>query len=278
MKKHVIAAPCALIAIVSLLFTGCIKTDYLQFPAASGQQCKILQLKGTIAYSGVQDSAEISYNAFGNPVSITPTQVGTGYPRYLLRYDAANRLKDVIGAYRTGNPYFETWTKLTFNAYNCLVADTTFSFGIIGPNGPLPGNPNVPGLQVSNVTTYTYDAQKRLIRTTETRGHDYPVFFTTYYYNSKGNANKINESWVSTGTDSSYNYSHDIFPVYDNKVNPHQLHVVWQYLDRDYNNNNAFIATTYNVYGLPTRINTDPKTGLRFLLLNFAELNIKYQQ
>ena len=46
--------------------------------------------------------------------------------------------------------------------------------------------------------------------------------------------------------------------TYDNKINLRQLHLIWQFLARDYSLNNPVTAIHYNNFGLPTKFDVPP--------------------
>jgi hypothetical protein len=255
MKKNITTALCAIIAVFTLTLASCSKTGTILTPPPVLP--RIVQLKGQIATVDYADSVIISYNSKGYPISLVQTIISTGYPQVLLEYDNKDRLIALVGAYRNGNPYYEYAKKYTFDNNNKVIADSMFTFGtyIAGDPSSIKGTP-------SRVTDYFYDSQNRIIKTIG-KWASVPVADTTLYiYNAQGN--KIN-SWNGG------------ILTYDNKINPHRLHPVWQFIDRDYSNNNPFIASTYNIYGLPTNITASQKDPLTFLLFNFTQLEIEYR-
>ncbi|HEU4553040.1 MAG TPA: hypothetical protein VFS25_09405 [Chitinophaga sp.] len=205
-----------------------------------------------------EDSAVFAYNAIGNPVSITRGRPSTGAPNYLFRYDAQHRLTDYIGVYANGL-VFETWHHYTYNNHDNIVTDTTYVFGIVTDHGPAP-DPQAPPpydhLFVGHTTAYEYDAQHRIIRAYDDFGQP-PVSTTRYIYNADGNLAVI-RSYDPYTADSS-----DVaLTSYDNKVNLHRTHPIWQFLDRDYSVNNHEQVTAYNAQGLPLVIQAPANTEI----------------
>lgn len=257
---------CRLLFCTALLYS-CNKPDY---PLPHAPKCQITQLKGEILFN---DSILITYNNKGNPVSMTRTHVGTGAPNFFFRYDRNNRLTDIIGAY-SGNVQFETWHHYVYsnnysnNIYgNNLrpITDTVYTFGVIG-TGPLPE-------QIFHGVKYTdfsYDRYGRIIVAKEVEIRPIPDSRELrYYYNAAGNL-------VSLAT--TYPQGVDSINVinYDDKINAHQTHPIWQLIDRDYSINNPFTAVSYNNFGLPTVIGGKESAG-DFLGYDFVgELKIDY--
>ncbi len=106
----------------------------------------------------------------------------------------------------------------------------------------------------AGLTTYTYDATCRVIKTT-TIGIGGPEdgfvpLVNEYSYDINGNL-------VLPGI------------TYDNKVNIHRTNKVFMFVDRDYSMNNPFTAPAYNGYGLPQTVGT-PTPGSVCLFLTTA--------
>jgi len=76
----------------------------------------------------------------------------------------------------------------------------------------------------------------------------------TYQYNEEGNSLR-----------------HNPFG-YDHKLNPHQLHPLWQFISRDYSLNNPIAAVHYNNFGLPTKF-AEPLRSFQFLGNSLNALN-----
>jgi len=245
--------PVILVIVTSLLLPGCKKDD--DHPDHH-LPCRIQQIKGDLGYS-LEDSAVFVYNAKGDPVSVTKTVAATGSPNYLFRYDVHRRLTGFIGVYSDGL-HFEFWHRYGYDSKNRIVQDTTYTFGAL-TDPPLQGF-------LERITTYTYDAKNRIIRQDGLHPSSGNTYVIRYYYNQQGNLEKIEEgSFVTLLT-------------YDNKVNMHRTHPVWQFLDRDFSVNNPFEAVSYNTRGLPVKIEfDDTKFDKNFIGITYRHLELSYQ-
>jgi hypothetical protein len=255
--------PFAAIIAATLLFTGCNKHD--PGPDCYLQSCRISQLQNEdLSYGNESYTADFEYDAKGTPLRITRSDVRTGGPNYLFRHDAKNRVTDVIGCYGSGNDgdYFEFWHRLKYDAKNRVYRDSSFYVGIVGPN-PV----KVPGVeQIIIVNNYTYDTQNRIIRAAESDLYrDYH-----YYYNNRGNLDSVRQR--------DYTLEYTVaYGTYDNTVNYHRTNPLWQFLDRDYSQNNAATVSAVNKYSLPTTVAYSRKDYyypyfLKTLYLNVAHL------
>lgn len=269
-KNH---SPLCLTMLVTLsLFTACKKNPFPGPGYANSQIGKVTMDNN--------DSAVFMYNALGDPVTITRGVAGTGSPNYFFRYDAQRRLKDYCGVYANGRT-FEFWHRYAYDNYNHLVADTMYLFGLVGDNGPLP-DPQAPPpydqLYVGMTSTYQYDAQHRIIRATDSYGpppSTLPQNVHRYIYGANGNLAVIRTYDPYTLDSMDLNLS-----GYDNKVNLHRTHPVWQFLDRDFSLNNRENVTAYNAKGLPLTIQASGagEIGNAFISLRYANtLQITYE-
>ncbi|WP_341835635.1 hypothetical protein WJU16_22675 [Chitinophaga pollutisoli] len=146
--------------------------------------------------------------------------------------------------------------------------DTTYEFGEVGPDNTPQPSPGRPYLGVRNISTYAYDHFNRIIRSTDTYGRD-TVFVTRLFkYNVAGNLVSVEEQ--SGGASTTINYS------YDDKLNFHLLHPIWQFLDRDYSINNRFPVIAYNSYGLPVSIKIASHGYAYFATTPFTYADIEY--
>ncbi|SEW55560.1 hypothetical protein [Chitinophaga arvensicola] len=262
MKKNTVALLCASLIIAVSSFTGCLTpAGHVIIPDPKYYQIEQLISRSYFNF----DTGKVTYNKKGDPVSILYPNARTGFPNFLFRYNKLGQITDIIGAYQNG--YFETWQHFVYDQYHVLRTDSVYDFGLIGDNGPLP-IVNRP-LHIIRTTAYTFDARSRVTKTVRNDFYS-PLYTTLYYYNAAGNAYKISSY---SGEDSPF----DDFPVYDNKVNPHNLHPVWQLMDLDYSCNNPFVADNYNAYGLPTRITASFKFSTGFLHIHADTINIKYK-
>jgi hypothetical protein len=247
----------AIIAI-SLLVPGCKK--YHDYPGQP-QPCKILKMKGLARYG--LDSLIFTYNKKGLPVTITKQNVSTGNPSYWFRYDKQDRLKDMIGVYENSAPFqngiaFEYWHRYGHDNKNRIATDSLFVMGIVQEN---------PEAWLETTRTFKYDAQNRIISGTVKSEHDQEVTPWALKYDANGNAQPIDGPPLK----------------YDNKINMHRIHPLWQFLHSDYSNNNLLTSvqpTAYNEYGLPTNYKAPQHGDLRgyffFLYDQFEEVEITY--
>lgn len=235
MKKMFSSAITA--AVLSLLlFSSCKKSGKdLSAPAEilappneqKAKHCKITSITTSDA-AWAFTSAVFEYNQKGNPVTVTPANIGTGTPRHEFRYSNNHLLTEYIGAYTNG--FFEFWYKYQYDNQRRIIRDTQFVFGqyLQQPTNPF----------YVRVTDYVYDAQDRIIQTTTTQLQPGPdVFVRNYAYDALGNL---------TGR------------VYDDKVNLHRTNKIYQFIDRDYSVNNPVAPNGYNEAGLPTGYNAPP--------------------
>jgi hypothetical protein len=212
-----------------MALAGCNKLlDYFEDnPTAEYSICKIKKLTYFTPFDTT--TATFVYNSYGDPVSITPSSIGTGRPQHLFRYNSKRQLTDVIRAYDNG--YFETWARYVYDNQGRVIRDTGYAFGqIIDPPSS--------GLELGRfLTIYEYDSRNRITRTVNTsvdHPGSYPTIISTYAYDGNGNL-------VIPGA------------TYDNKINLHRTHRFWMFLDRDYSVNNLVSAGPYNGYGLPEK-------------------------
>ncbi|CAL1520254.1 hypothetical protein [Chitinophaga sp. MM2321] len=274
MKRNQFRTMSSLLAAALLSLSSCIKPGPIIIPPAA-HLARITQLKGDSYYWS--DSIAVNYNTKGYPVSLVPSVIATGTPQTLLMYDKQNRLIANIGAYRIEELGFEMAYKYLYDDHkNRITRDTCYVFGRYSSTS----TPIIQIGQAIRSTSYTYDDKNRIIKTVEkSLERGYGVVITkTYSYNAAGNAWKIHTTWEYP-TDTTYNASSDLYPQYDDKVNFHNLHAIWQFLDKDYSINNAFNATSYDLYGLPTAFDTnsdkDFMNTLGFPLLH-TEIKYKY--
>lgn len=262
---------CLTMLVTLSLFIAC-KKNPLPGPGYGNSQIRQVKMDH-------EDSALFQYNALGNPLSITRGIVSTGAPNYSFRYDAQHRLTDYYGTYSDGRT-FEFWHRYIYDNNNHIVADTMYLFGLVGDNGPLP-DPQAPPpydqLYVGNISTYQYDAQHRIIRATDTYGAPPagPIYTSRYIYGANGNLAVIRTYNPYTSDSTDINLS-----GFDNKINLHRTHPIWQFLDRDFSVNNHANVTAYNAQGLPLTIQASGggEIGNAFISLRYSNtLQITYQ-
>jgi hypothetical protein len=180
------------------------------------------------------DTAIFTYNALGNPVSIIH-QKDIGEDDLFFRYDHANRLTDFIIAYANAAANGgDQWHRYSYDPHNTtrVIADTDY-ISYETANGTIASYDGI------ELTTFEYDAQNRISKTTELvlAPGITDTIVTAYTYDSHGN--------LETGG-----------AVYDNKVNVHRTNKLWMFLDKDYSVNNPVDngTYTYNQVDLPLTI------------------------
>jgi hypothetical protein len=272
MKK---SPPFSLVAILAtvVLLAACKKEDHPNAP----HNWRISKVNFYPGISGSGDEAVFAYNSKGNPVSITRSAPGTGATNSIFRYDGQHRLKDYAGVY-DGGIIYEFWTRYYHDSQGRIAGDTTYHFGRVGEDGPLP-DPDAPPpynqLYIGSFSTYHYDGQNRLIKTVKTFGIGSPYSITyDYTYNAKGNLAKMT---LTYSTNPEWN-TETVYDQYDQKVNLHRTHPVWQFIDADFSRNNRMAAQRYNAQGLPLKfVVPDAKENGSFLSLLYNTLEITYQ-
>ena len=236
MKKIRIYLPVLLFVAVAILLSGCKKIEeaILKDPCADFKFCNIKSFTLSGDFPG--NKFTFTYDAWGNPLSVSSTAVGTGAPNRQFKYDGLHRLTEYIWPYNNGS--FESWTKYVYDASGRIAFDTSYALGNITPSGPA-------NYLWARLTTYTYDGTCRVIKTSAValggKAGDTTVYVSLYSYDSNGNL-------IRPGI------------VYDNKVNIHRTNKVFMFVDRDYSMNNPFTASKYNAYGLPSTI-SPPAAG-----------------
>jgi hypothetical protein len=194
------------------------------------------------------DTAIFTYNALGNPVSIIhPTGFGDNL---FFKYDNANRLTDFKAMYPSVDGGDE-WHRYTYDPHNTtrIIADTTY-MDFLSDNGA------ITSYDFIKLTTFTYDTQDRISKTTESVPGD--ITATTYTYDSHGNLE-------GSGT------------VYDNKINVHRTNKIWMFLDKDYSVNNQIDngTYTYNPNSLPVSMATNSQSRVAafyFMIVGYPNL------
>jgi hypothetical protein len=269
MKQNYFLAHRAAILLLVVFFSYCTKPPIL-IPAP--QHYEITQISGTTPF-GWTDTVRITYNNQHDPVQMAGQHISTGNPQSLFGYDAQRRLRILIGAYYDGNSSYETAHKYISDQKKRVVTDSIFYFGTYDRT-----TLTLLDSRYTSLRKYIYDSQDRITDMTELRflNTSYTEKWSVrYFYNSSGNAYKI--STIVENPDNTVS-STDVFPTYDNKTNPHQLHPVWQLIDLDYSKNNAFVADSYNKYGLPLHVTSTAVKyqSIVFLTNQFSNFEIVY--
>jgi hypothetical protein len=167
------------------------------------------------------DTATFLYNAMGNPTAINVTNVATGNPNYVFKYDAMNRLSQFIGVYENG--FTENWVMYTYGPDNRVVVDTTYTFAAYN------GGTHPTGYWGLRISHYTYDAMGRITRVDTDALLPAPAYSYTTHYNYDAEGNLIRPG-----------------VVYDDKMNFRLTNEIWQLVDKNYSQNNPLPAVSYN--------------------------------
>jgi YD repeat-containing protein len=221
-----------------IIFSGCEKIkDIFPKPKTDIVDCRILDLGSVRETNSYSVGGTISYNAQGNPVSVTGRGGGTGTTNRKFEYDSLNRLIHYAEIFYNG--IAETGHRYSYDRSGKVITDSIYT--MYGISGRL---------------ILELDEKGRVIKTTSTG--PYPgMTVTTYNYDERGNL-------VMPGV------------VYDDQVNMHRTNKVFQLIDLDYSRNNPFIADAYNKTGLPTRIPVPPKASPEFLNIPIRGHTITY--
>ncbi|MBL7697779.1 MAG: hypothetical protein JNK79_06455 [Chitinophagaceae bacterium] len=170
-------------------------------------------------------SGVFTYNSKGNPVSLLYNFVGTGNYNHYFLYNPDGSLK-----VWTTNPDLNGFaTERHFYKYN--------SAGVCIQDSALY---NPAGYASTYVSTFVYDNQGRIIKETiknilNEGGPLYPTRNPTFTYDSRGNL-------AVAGWKSSW---------YDYKINPLRQNKVFQFIFRNWSQNNPAVQPKYNSKGLP---------------------------
>jgi hypothetical protein len=256
---------------VVLLLLGGAKTGH-DHKGHTGLQ--ITALKPYPGESGKGDSIIFRYNHKGNPISITRMAEAGANGDYIFRYDAQERLTDYAGPCQDG--LFESWHHYYYDNNNRIAGDTVYYFGRVGDQGPLP-DPGAPkpydALYIGQTDRYEYDGTNRIVKVIRTF-NDGNMVTICYTYNKAGNLAKRATTFSTTPELNETT----VFGPYDNKVNMHRTHPIWQFIDQDYSRNNPFTADAYNAQVLPLKISAaKPEARQAFLLIRYGSLEVEYK-
>jgi hypothetical protein len=235
----------AIIAVTFLcLLSSCGKTDIT--PDCGAPLCQILTVEGNNAWWGGSIINTITYNKAGNPILRTRSDVATGNENETYRYDTKQRLTDQILHYEDGSygASFREWHRFKYhNHQDRPYLDSFYNNGTIGDH-PIPF-PFLPPLII--LIHYDYDAGGRLVeeRAFYTDGDRW--YRKQYLYNSAKNLVKLAYTYGNSDETADTTY----YGPYDNKINFLRTNKVWQFLTKNYSENNTQTAVSYNKYGLP---------------------------
>lgn len=199
------------------------------------------------------DTLRFSYDHYGNPATINRLETATERNDYTFWYDHEHRLTDVIATYalpvRSGDG-FDTWDKFYYTNGK-ITLDTLFDFGVI--NGSRPGSYLGEGIPlIRRISDYKYDVSGRINWVRD--NFNGLIVTQSFTYNRDGNLAKVVQTSYYPGSLHPYDTAMTQVSGYDNKINVDQTHPIWQFLDRNYSENNRFIADVYNEACLPVVI------------------------
>ena len=245
--------------------SGCTKKISLLPPTSSDIPCRISLITSNTGENGVLDTLYFTYNAAGNPSLIRQSQI-LDAGSYEFIYDSHNTLVQYKVVYTEFNA--SGWTIFQFpRGSDQPDTDITYQF-------PSPDTGSLPPAFYTNLdtTAYRYDSQKRISQTVTTYAdNEGNVAFTTTYnysYDNRGNLSSPIFDDTTAGR------------AYDDKVNFRRLNPIFQFIDRDYSQNNLTTQIqilSYNQYGLPTHMkDTSPIGTLTFLGIGLGECWIQY--
>jgi hypothetical protein len=182
--------------------------------------------------------ANITYDSHNNPLTVIFDQTGVGSTNtnYKFVYDGQNRLSKCYMYYNQDHYNYFYYIKYLHDGNGRIVSDTMY-FG----RGYSDSTEPSPGIDYYAVNNYTYDAQGRITKVVyyEPIAQPEPSYTYNYSYDAKGNM-------VRPGY------------TYDNKVNFMRTNKVWQFINREYSQNNPISASSYNNAKLPKTFDADP--------------------
>ena len=230
---------CFLFLFFLITFSGCKKAlDYVKnHHDGTADDCKIEKIAFKwfdIGNGGatIQDTANISYNAHGDPVTVLYSSGGKTtavWNNKGFKYDNQHRLVAYMEDALPDFQYADYWHKYVYIGDN-IVVDTTFVYA----NGDFFNQDRpifIPGSIEPTiwVTKYSLDSYGRIIKSEGDYSND------TYTYNAAGNL-------VLPGV------------TYTDKTNIKQTHKTWMFITSDYSvNAPAGQATQYNSNKLPVK-------------------------
>lgn len=178
-------------------------------------------------YGGIKNTGNFTY-ANGNPVKVIYDINGTGSPNHYFFYDKNKRLVEYRLTYQDGSIVAEKHRYGYVNGKRTQDTLTLYEGGI-----------------VRFVSTLTYDNQGRIIKeskknTRNDQGVLQPTTNKTFTYDNQGNLGVL--GWPAS--------------KYDNKICPLRTHEIFQFIMRNYSQNNPAVQKRYNSIGLPTALET----------------------
>ena len=248
MNKRLLLLLRVLFATLIIFFLGCnkiIDVDDLLHHQKEVELCKIQKITSYSAYSNNTGPlvATFEYNHRGDPVSVNFSEVATGRPNLVWRYDKHGKLTDYAGPYTNG--VYEFWRHYQYSG-DRIVSDTMYAFGNI-VNGVFQ-----PSTSYGWVDQYEYDLFGRVIKVNQrflSPSNSFPVE-VTFKYDNNGNLATY-RIFFDGVLESEQNFN-----SYDNKINLRRTSEVWLFTDMNYSVNNIVKATSYNSFGLPLGFDT----------------------
>lgn len=179
-------------------------------------------------YGGGSVKGLFTYNSKGNPIKLIFNVNGTGNPNHYFFYDNQHRLVEWRQTYSDGAVVGERH-RYVYNAAGVAIRDTAMF---------------IEGDTITNVYTFTYDPQGRIIKENikniwNAGAPLNPQRNPTYTYDIRGNLAVA--GWKSSS--------------YDNKISAFRSHPVFQFIFKNWSNNNAAPQAKYNSKGLPLSLN-----------------------
>lgn len=179
-------------------------------------------------YGGFTVKGLFTYNSKGNPIKLTFDNNGTGNPDHYFYYDNQNRLIEWRQTYSGGTVVSERH-RYVYNAAGVAIRDTVMA---------------IEGDTITFVYTFTYDNQGRIVKENikniwNAGAPLEPQRNPTYTYDARGNLAVA--GWKSSS--------------YDYKVNPLRSNPVFQFIFKNWSQNNAAVQPKYNSKGLPLSLN-----------------------
>jgi hypothetical protein len=255
-------------AAVTLMLSSCGKHDIT--PDCGAPFCQIETLDGFDSNTQGHSISTIEYNAAGNPILRSRSDLGTGNENESYRYDAHNRLTDRITHYKEHGygDFFWEWHRFKYDHLGRIYLDSVYNIGLIGDH-PLP---HPVGPRIIFLLYFEYDYKGRVVKEKAFFEDGRPWYVRDYIYDRRQNLEK--KILTYEGSSDTVRYS-----TYDNKINYLRTNKVWQFLTRDYSENNSIPAVSYNKYGLPLVFSPGNKAGRRtyFLDVEYTDLKITYK-
>jgi hypothetical protein len=224
MRKQTTLLGMCVTCIYLLQLYSCIKPPH-DFDPRDGNNdfkpCFITQISFNIPPGGYVEWLKFTYNANKDPVTVTPSHIGTGSPKLSFIYDKKDRLFELMEGYGAGGNEYGFVHKYFYDKQDRIVKDSSDFFG--WPDPPL-------YLKITRLIRY--DKLNRVILDSAVYINGATYYVNRYEYDDSGNRIRFGFT-------------------YDSKVNIHRSNKIWMFIDRDYSVNNPLIAINYNRFGFP---------------------------